>query len=151
VLSQDVDPAAVEKNFLECVSEKRGDLLPLLVDLTNPSPGIGWAGEERASFVNRSRADAVLALALVHHLAISNNLPLSQIAQFLASITGHVIIEFVPKSDSQVQRLLATREDIFPGYNRDGFETALSEHFVIQRSNEIRASKRVLYLLTKLA
>jgi ribosomal protein L11 methylase PrmA len=151
VLSQDVDPAAVEKNFLECVSEKRGDLLPLLVDLTNPSPGIGWAGEERASFVNRSRADAVLALALVHHLAISNNLPLSQIAQFLASITGHVIIEFVPKSDSQVQRLLATREDIFPGYDRNGFETAFSEHFVIQRSKEIRASKRVLYLLTKLA
>jgi hypothetical protein len=144
-----VDPAAVEKNFLECVSEKRGDVLPLLVDLTNPSPGIGWACEERASFVDRSQADVVLALALVHHLAISNNLPLSQIAEFLASIAGHVIIEFVPKSDSQVQRLLATREDVFPGYNRDGFEAAVSKHFVIQRSDEIRASERVLYLLAK--
>jgi hypothetical protein len=149
VLSQDVDPAAVEKNFLECVSEKRGDVLPLLVDLTNPSPGIGWAGEERSSFVNRSRADAVLALALVHHLAISNNLPLAQIAEFLARIADNVIVEFVPKSDSQVQRLLATREDIFPTYNRDGFEEAFSKHFVIRSSDEIRASERVLYLLAK--
>jgi hypothetical protein len=119
------------------------------VDLTNPSPGIGWAGEERSSFVNRSRADAVLALALVHHLAISNNLPLAQIAEFLARIADNVIIEFVPKSDSQVQRLLATREDIFPTYNRDGFEEAFSKHFVIRSSDEIRASERVLYLLAK--
>jgi ribosomal protein L11 methylase PrmA len=151
VLSQDVDPAAVEKNFLECVFEKRGDVLPLIVDLTNPSPGVGWAGEERSSFVDRNRADAVLALALVHHLAISNNLPLPQIAKFLASVADHVIIEFVPKEDSQVQRLLATRADIFPSYNRDGFEAAFSMHFMIRCSNEIRACERTLYLLEKLA
>ena len=88
------------------------------MDLTNPSPGLGWESEERDSLLERGPCDAALALALVHHLAIGNNLPLPMVARFLARVCRTLIIEFVPKSDSQVQRLLASREDIFPDYTR---------------------------------
>jgi ribosomal protein L11 methylase PrmA len=147
VLSQDVDPAAVEFNFQECVAEGRKDILPLLADLTNPSPGVGWAGRERSSFLDRGHADATLALALIHHLAISNNVPLQRLAEFLSGMTRHLIIEFVPKQDSQVQILLATREDVFPNYTREGFEAAFEQYFTFQRTDEIKGSERTLYLM----
>ena len=110
----DVDYSAVEKNYLECRKKEETRILPLLFDATNPSPGIGWQNRERMSFTERGPADTVLALALIHHLAISNNLPFSKIVNFFRDISKSLIIEFVPKSDSQVQRLLANREDIFP-------------------------------------
>ena len=87
-------------------------LLPLMLDLGNPSPALGWASEERASLEQRGPADVVLALALVHHLAIGNNVPLPNVAEFFARLGRHLVIEFVPKSDSQVQRMLSSRTDI---------------------------------------
>ena len=143
----DIDPAAVEKNYRDCVRAGEKRLLPLLLDLTNPSPGIGWCNEERASLAERGPADAVLALALVHHLAISNNVPLGGIAEFLRRIGNWLIIEFVPKSDSQVQRLLATREDIFSDYTPDAFEREFSRYFTIEQSAQVKDSERVLYLM----
>ena len=83
-ISADSDPGCVEINYRRCLQEGESQVLPLLLDLTNPSPGIGWENEERASFVARGPADVVLALALIHHLAISNNLPLARIAGFFA-------------------------------------------------------------------
>jgi hypothetical protein len=117
--------------------------------LTNPSPPIGWENRERMSILERGPADAVLALALVHHLAISNNVPLDRIADFLAKLCGWVVIEFVPKSDPKVQRLLSTREDIFPNYTRQGFENEFGRLFVMKRSEQIRNSKRILYLMKR--
>jgi len=146
-VSFDVDPAAVEKNYLDCVARGDTSILPLVIDLTNPSPGIGWENKERMSLKERGPADAVLALALVHHLAISNNVPLSRIAGFLSDISHWLIIEFVPKTDSQVQRLLATREDIFPDYTRQAFEQEFSRYFTIDDSADIRESQRTLYLM----
>ncbi len=99
------------------------------------------------SLLERGPADAVLALALVHHLAIANNLPLGKLADFFARLTQHLIIEFIPKGDSQVQRLLATREDIFPGYTREGFEAEFGRRFTIARAVEVKDSDRVLYLM----
>lgn len=148
-ISFDIDPGSVEKNYLECVNNGETGILPLLLDLTNPSPGIGWMNEERMSFLERGPADLVLALALIHHLAISNNLPLSKIADFLSKICSSAIIEFVPKGDSQVQRLLKTREDIFPGYTRQAFEREFSKLFSIQNSKRIMDSERILYLMTR--
>lgn len=143
----DVDPATVEKNYRQCRTEQRNNLLPLLGDLTNPSPGIGWNSSERAGLIERGPADTILALALIHHLAISNNVPLTGIAEFLARLGRWLIIEFVPKDDSQVQRLLATREDIFGDYRQDIFEQVFSRTYEIIRSEMIRESKRTLYLL----
>jgi ribosomal protein L11 methylase PrmA len=147
-IASDIDPAAVERNYLDCRSSGEKNLLPLVLDLTNPSPGIGWQNQERMSFIERGPADTVLALALVHHLAIGNNLPFGHIADFLARIGRKLIIEFVPKNDSQVQRLLATREDIFPNYTQEGFEAALSARFQVLDQTRIGDSQRTLYLMT---
>lgn len=147
VVSFDIDPAALEKNYIECAGA--GGVLPLLSDLTNPSPSLGWALAERDSLIERRGADAVLALALIHHLAISNNVPLDMIVDFFAELCETLIVEFVPKEDSQVQRLLATREDIFPDYTPEGFESALAGRFDIVRRAEISESRRLLYLARK--
>jgi ribosomal protein L11 methylase PrmA len=148
-ISFDVDPAAVEKNYREVKTRKETNLLPLLNDLTNPSPGIGFENKERMSLEERGPAEAAFALALIHHLAISNNLPLQRIAEYFSRLSKWLIIEFVPKNDSQVQRLLATREDIFPDYVQSVFEKEFSEYFDIRQSSKIIDSERTLYLMQK--
>ena len=146
-VSFDVDPACVERNFRTLGERDDQNLLPLLLDLTNPSPSLGWDHSERSSLLDRGPADLAMALALVHHLAISANVPLGRIAGFLRRACRALIIEFVPKGDSQVQRLLASRDDIFPDYTRDGFEAAFVEHFAIERASPIVESERTLYLM----
>jgi len=145
----DIDQAAVEKNYLYSLKKDEKNLIPLFLDLTNPSPGLGWNNNERQSLVKRGPVDIAFAFALVHHLAISNNLPFSKIAQFCAQICNWLIIEFVPKQDKKVKKLLATREDIFPNYNQDNFEKVLAKYFEIIKTNQIKNSLRVLYLMKK--
>jgi hypothetical protein len=145
----DFDPAAVELNYRRVQEEKDGKLLPFVMDLTNPSPALGWAGSERMSLAERGPVGAVFALALVHHLAISNNVPLGMVAEFLASLSRWLLIEFVPKDDPQVQRLLVSREDIFPQYSADGFESAFREHFVTHRREPVGESGRWLYWMER--
>jgi len=146
-LAFDVDPAAVEINYLEGKKENDALLLPLLLDLTNPSPAQGWAHQERKSFQARGPASVVMALALVHHLAISNNLPLCKIADFLSTLGRFLIIEFVPKTDSQVQRLLQSRKDIFPDYTQEGFEKTFADFFSVEKNTPVAGSERTLYLM----
>lgn len=148
-ISFDIDHLAVEKSYLECIKKKETHLLPLVLDLTNPSPGIGWQNQERPSLLARGPADTVFILALIHHLTISNNLPFHKLASFLSKICKTLIIEFVPKSDSQVQRLLLTREDIFTDYTQEAFERELGRYFTIQASIQIRDSARIIYLMQK--
>jgi ribosomal protein L11 methylase PrmA len=145
----DIDPSAVEQNYRWCRSEKLTQMLPLVIDLTNPPPAIGWAHKERYSLIERGPADLVLALALIHHLAISNHVPLPKLASFFASCGKNLIIEFVPKSDSQVQRLLSSRQDIFVNYNESEFERAFSEKFVIEARIPVPESKRILYRMRR--
>ncbi len=146
-LSLDLDPAAVELNYRACRKENINTMLPLVMDLTNPSPDLGWAHQERASLESRGPADLLMALALVHHLAISNNTPLDRIAEYFAALGRNLIIEFVPKGDSQVERLLASRDDIFDNYTQEGFEQAFGSYFETLDRQSIRDSKRTLYLL----
>jgi hypothetical protein len=148
-ISFDMDPAAVEKNYLYAKEKGETHILPLLLDLTNPSPGIGWENLERASFMERGPVDLIFSLALIHHLAISNNVPLEKLALFFSRLCRYLVIEFVPKDDSQVQRLLATREDIFPHYTQKAFETEFSRYFSIQNPVKIKDCKRIIYLLKK--
>ncbi len=145
----DVDPVAVERHYRECARNGEAHILPLLADLTNPIPAIGWQNQERMSFIERGPAEMVFALALVHHLAISNNLPFDRIAEFFSKVCDSLIVEFVPKSDSQVQRLLASRGDIFGGYDRAAFESAFSAYFTIVSSEPITDSERSLYLMRR--
>jgi len=146
-VSFDIDPAAVEQNYQTVKSKKELNVLPLVLDLTNPSPALGWDNNERDSFSARGPVDMILALAVIHHLAISNNVPLPQLADFFAKCCRWLVIEFVPKSDSQVQRLLTSREDIFPDYSQEGFEEAFSSRFTTHRAEIIRDSKRTLFLM----
>lgn len=148
-VSFDVDYAAVEKNYLRSIKNNETYILPLILDLTNPSPAIGWENRERMSLTGRGPVDTVMALALIHHLAISNNLPFYKIANFLNQICRWLIIEFIPKNDSQVERLLYTREDIFPDYNRKNFENVSGNYFNIIMAEKIKDSKRILYLMEK--
>jgi ribosomal protein L11 methylase PrmA len=148
VIAFDLDPAAVERNYRRVRAEGETGILPLRMDLTNPSPALGWAHRERLSLEERGPADALLALALVHHLAIGHNVPLDRIAAFLARLGRTLVIEFVPKSDSQVQRMLRHREDIFPHYTREGFEAAFCRSFQVDQVQPVAGSERLLYLMT---
>ena len=147
----DIDPTAVEKNYRQVKQAKEQNLVPLVLDLTNPSPAIGWHNKERDSFVERAPAEMVFSLALIHHLAISNNLPLGDIARFFADIGQWVVMEFVSKSDSQVQKLLQSRKDIFDRYTIEDFETSFGEYFEIREKVAVTESERHLFLLEKKA
>lgn len=148
-VAMDIDPAAVERNYLRARADGDALLLPLLMDLSNPTPGLGWQHRERESLLARGPADAALALALVHHLAIANNLPFTQIAAFFAAAARSLIVEFVPKSDSQVRRMLASREDVFDRYSEEAFRADFSTYFEIEGRSGIAGSERVLYLLRR--
>ncbi len=147
VVSFDIDPAAVERNYREAKAKNDTGILPLLLDLMNPSPAHGWGHVERMSLEERGPADAVMALALVHHLAIARNVPLERVAEYFARLGRSLVIEFVPKSDSQVRRLLVNRPDIFPDYTKEGFERAFRAHFEIARAMPVQQSERWLYLM----
>ena len=149
VIAFDVDPAAVERNYRRVRAENEPTILPLLMDLTNPSPALGWGHRERLSLEQRGPADALLALALVHHLAIGHNVPLGRVAETFARLGRHLIIEFVPKEDSQVQRMLRSRPDIFPDYTREGFESAFRAWFRIEDAQPVAGSERRLYFMTR--
>jgi hypothetical protein len=146
-VSIDADHGVIEASYREARRLQESRLLPLVVDLANPSPAAGWAEEERASLIARGPADLVMALALVHHLAIGNNVPLDRLAEFLAEVGRWAVVEFVPKEDPQVRGLLATREDVFPGYTLEGFERAVEERFAVDRKEHLPGSPRLLYLL----
>ncbi|HKG58049.1 MAG TPA: hypothetical protein VKA85_12450 [Candidatus Limnocylindrales bacterium] len=149
VLAWDVDPAATERHYRSIRRDGTTSILPLVVDLANPSPGLGWANRERPSLVERTNADVVLALALVHHLAISRNVPLPRLAAYFADLAPALVVEFVPKGDPMVNTLLATREDVFPGYTLDGFRAAFAERFEIAAELQIEASTRVLFRMVR--
>ncbi len=144
VLAIDGDWAAVERHYLALRQAGETRILPLLGDIADPSPAIGWANRERASLLERADADVIVALALVHHLAIGRNVPLSMLSDLLARLAPNLVIEWVPKEDPMVQRLLAAREDVFPGYSLDGFRAAFAGQFEILEEAAITDSQRIL-------
>jgi hypothetical protein len=144
----DVDPACVERNYRDSVARGETQMLPLLLDALDPSPPLGWMNRERLSLFERGPAAACLALAAVHHLAVSGNVPLVQIAEFFARIGRSLVIEFVPKSDPQFQRLMVAREDVFTDYSQESFEAAFAHYFTIDHSERLVESQRTLYTMT---
>lgn len=149
VIAHDIDELAVDRHYRK-LKQTCENILPLILDVTNPTPSIGWRLRERDSFVDRCDDDLVMALAVIHHIVIGNNVPLESAAAFFSDIASKLIIEFVPKEDSQVQRLLATREDIFKDYSADKFEQAFSSYFRIVETSAIRDTERSLYIMERL-
>jgi hypothetical protein len=145
----DLDPACVEVNYLESTRRGATQVLPLVIDLTNPSPAAGWHHRERMSLLDRGPADVVLALALIHHLAIAGHIPLEDLAAFFHQAGRWLIIEFVPEDDPQAARLLAARGQAAAAYDRVRFERSFLEDFDVCQSDPIAGSARVLYLMRR--
>lgn len=146
----DLDPSCVERAYRTALEDGDRHLLPLCVDLFNPSPALGWEHRERMSLIDRGPADAVFALALIHHLAISGNVPLDRIAGFFAQVCRRwLVIEFVPKTDSQAVRLLSSREDIFENYQEESFRNAFDDSFEVVSADCLEGTDRTFYLLRR--
>jgi ribosomal protein L11 methylase PrmA len=144
VVGFDADQRALETAFARATAENL-PFLPLYLDAANPSPDQGWQQTERAGFGRRAKADAILALAFEHHLAIGRNVPLDQTVAWLTGLAPSGVIEFVPKTDPTVHRMLALREDIFPDYDEAAFTRCLSRAARIVRSETVSAHGRRLF------
>lgn len=146
----DIDPIAVNENYKIARENKEENILPFVLDLNNPTSALGWQNKERKAWSDRGNPDLITALALIHHLAISNNLSFESIAELFSSITNkYLVIEFVPKHDSKVQILLSSRKDIFPNYTKEDFEISFSKKFRILKTEFVKDSERCLYLMEK--
>jgi len=144
----DVDHGAVSLAY-ERLRSGLSSSLPLIIDLTNPSPNLGWMHAERQSMLDRGPVDVCLALALIHHLTIGNNVPLGEVATFFSKVANWVILEFVPFEDSQVQRMMVARKNVFGNYNLQAFEGQFSKLFEIVRKEPVEDSTRVIFLLRR--
>jgi len=148
-VSFDIDPECVEANYLETKRRGEANLLPLILDLSNPSPASGWLGEERASIFDRTTPELTMALALVHHLVFTGNQPLENVVELFRRISPWLIIEFVPRDDPQAIRLLERLNGKHHDYDQALFESCFEQHFLIRRSTRISGSDRVLYLMSR--
>ena len=146
VVSIEGDPACTESLYKKII-QKNGprNILPLTMDLANPSPALGWDSRERSSLMDRGPADLLLALALVHHLVFSCCIPLSMVAQWFSKITNFVLVEFVPHTDPMVNKLLANRNGEHHPYNLEVFTSSFEKIFVLIDSKSLQ-NGRTLFL-----
>lgn len=150
VISFEQDPTAAENHYKNLVAKNEGRVLPLITDLTAPSPAIGWQNKERESLIGRGPASIVLALGLIHHLRITAGIPYFQLAAFFSEICSRdLLAEFIPKTDPRAKEMLRLRQDIFDDYHSSGFEKAFGSHFDIIKKETVKNSERVLYFLRK--
>jgi ribosomal protein L11 methylase PrmA len=144
VIGFDFDQGALESAVARA-DARQLNFLPLFLDALNPSPNQGWAQRERKGFQERANADGLLALAFLHHVVIGRNVPLPQAVAWLAALAPSGVVEFVPKPDPMVQRMLAQREDIFPAYHIDAFRHELGRWTRIVREDVVSSSGRTLF------
>jgi SAM-dependent methyltransferase len=145
VIAIDGDAAAAERHYRYLTEIDSTLVMPLVVDLANPSPALGWAHRERKSLLERANADVVMALALVHHLAIGNNVPMPMVSEFFARLGRELIVEFVPKTDPRVAAMLASRRDVFAEYSLDGFRRAFDADWEVVEQAPVSDSERSMF------
>lgn len=146
----DYDHAAINNLYKKVKKGNIKNILPLLIDLSQPSPAIGVNNAERTSFISRAKFDLGLALAIIHHLAIGKNIPFEKTAQLFASMTKNLIIEFVPKQDEKIQFMLKRKKDIYTNYTEENFVGSFEKLFSVIKKQAIGDSGRSLYLMKKL-
>lgn len=151
VLAVDADILAVEFLYRTLASEKDERILPLTMNLTDPSPAMGWRLAERKPMKDRGRPGLVLALALIHHLVIGANVPLPDVVAWMASLGGDLIIEFVTREDAMVKKLLRNKRDNYADYSSEGFEMALRSFFHIEKTLPLASRTRTLYACRRIA
>jgi hypothetical protein len=146
VVAMDADHPTVELLYRALRGEDERRIVPLVVDVCDPSPGLGWRGRERAPLLDRGRPDLVLCLALVHHLAITRNVPLRDVVDWLHGLGGELVVELPTRDDPMVQRLLAAKNEGAHGdYDLEAFERALGAAFEIRRRETLPSGTRVLF------
>ena len=147
VVALDADQGPVELLYRDLRAAGDERVLPLTMNVTDPSPGLGWRGEERRPLLSRGRPELVLCLALVHHVTITANVPMRAWIDWLAELGAALVIEFPTREDPMVQRLLAAKkEGTHADYERAEFERCLGEAFEVERSESLASGTRVLYL-----
>jgi hypothetical protein len=146
-LAFDGDVDAVEQHYQDCRQRRARNIVPLVMDLANPSARMGWNHDERMSLADRGPADVILALGLVHHLSLTNQVPLPMVAEFFAGVTRTLIVEFIPRSDSQVVGMLSRMPKLQEFYTADAFERAFAPYFALEGSAPVRESERRMYLM----
>lgn len=150
VIAADIDALAVERHYQKLKAQGTENILPLVYNIADPSPGLGWRGSERQPLEGRSQPQMILALALVHHLVISANLPMSELIAWLAGLTTRaMVIEFVGREDDMVKRLLRNRDDQYHDYELDVFKSSLERHFEIKTSLTVNQDNRSLFYCLK--
>jgi hypothetical protein len=146
VVAVDSDQLVVDRLYRRLHATGEHRILPLVLDLADPSPGLGWRGRERPSFVDRVRPDLVLALAVVHHLALTNTVPFGHIVDLLADLASPLVVEFPHRDDPMAARLLARkRAGLFGHYRLDRWEVALRRRFDVVESETLPSGTRTLY------
>jgi hypothetical protein len=149
IIAVDADNNCIERLYAYCRSNQIRNVLPLIGNLAYPSSGVGWNNEERTSLPNRLQADVCMALALIHHLAITHHIPMDSILRFMHHRCRYLLIEFVPKEDPKVQELLANRADIFEHYHLSEFKKIAIRYFDILREETVAGTERTLFLLQR--
>jgi SAM-dependent methyltransferase len=145
VVAMDSDHLAIEYLYLELKREGNFNVLPLVCNIADPSPNLGWGGLERKSLPERGKPDLTLCLALIHHLVIGANIPVKEFIDWLVSLGTSVIIEFITKEDPMVKRLLCNKQDNYTDYDIGYFENYLSNNFDVDRRKVLSSGTRILY------
>jgi len=151
VVAIDSDPSVVSTVYRNAV-EQRLNILPLTVDLTRSSPAIGWRNRECPAFLSRAHGafDAVFMLAVIHHMLVTERIPLSEIVNLSAELTNDLlVIEFIGSDDPLFRHLARGRDALFSAITRDLFEATCKRRFDIVRRQQLGASSRWLYLMRK--
>ena len=149
VIATDTDSRTIGNLYQYVKKNQVSNILALVVDVTNPTPALGFNNAERAAFHSRVKTDLVVALALIHHLAIGSNLTLELIAEYFSGIAPQLVIEFIPREDPKVQQMLASRRDVFRSYTSENFERYFEVYFHIRRKKQIAGTSRYLYLMQR--
>lgn len=149
VVAIDTDSRTIGNLYQYVKKNNVTNIVPLIVDVANPSPALGFNNNERAAFHDRIKTDLVVALALIHHLVIGKNIALPMAADYFSCIAPQLIIEFVPREDPKVKQMLASRKDVFQDYTRENFEKEFGRHFTTIKKIDVPGTSRILYLMRK--
>lgn len=150
ILAIDADTVCIGRLYSIIREKNIQNVLPLCIELLHPSSAIGFLNKERASFHDRVHPELVIALAVIHHLVLSGNIPIPDLANFMAEVTAsYLIIEFVPIEDDKVRELVRNKSRYHEPYNASFFEQCFLEYFFIEEKNKIIGTERILYLMRK--
>jgi SAM-dependent methyltransferase len=145
VVAMDADTVAIDRLYQALKTERVGNILPLIVNVTDPSPALGWRNLERKPIDQRGRPDLVLTLALVHHVVIGANIPMAEFMQWLRDLGGELVIEFVTRKDPMVVTLLRNKDDHYADYDEQVFEREVAARFTIAKRQALGSGTRIMY------